>query len=66
MSKTDAQKRARNKYEAKTYTIIGCKVRKEYADQFRSACYDSGTTPATVLKEAIESFLHAQPGTLDK
>jgi len=57
MPKTDAQKRARNKYESKTYTIVGCKVRKEYAELFRAACYRNGTTPATVLKTAIDTYL---------
>jgi len=57
MPKTEAQKRARNKYEAKTYTIVGCKVRKEYAARFQAACYANNTTPATVLKAAIDSYL---------
>lgn len=57
MPKTDAQKRARNKYEAKTYTIVGCKVRKDYAARFQSVCYANGTTPATVIKAAIDAYL---------
>ena len=57
MPYTDAQKRARNNYESAHYTVIGCKVRKEYAEQFRAACYDHGTNPAEVFKKAIAAFL---------
>lgn len=57
MAQTEAQKRAKNKYDTAHYTIVGCKVRKEYAEQFRVACYNNGTTPATVIKQAIDSYL---------
>jgi len=32
--KTDAQRRAQNKYEAKTYKVVGCKLPKDLAEQF--------------------------------
>ena len=57
MPQTEAQKRATNKYQAAHYTIVGCKVRKEYAERFRVACYNNGTTPAEVFKKAIAAFL---------
>lgn len=57
MPKTDAQKRARNKYEAKTYAIVACKIRKEYAARFQAACYQHDTTPATVLRAAMDAYL---------
>ena len=57
MPYTDAQKRARNKYEQAHYTVIGCKVRKEYADAFRAACAALETTPAAVFKAAADSIL---------
>ena len=57
MAQSEAQKRAVNKYQAAHYTIVGCKVRKEYAARFQAACYRNGTTPATVLKAAIDSYL---------
>lgn len=31
---TDAQRRAQNKYEAKTYKTVGCKMPIELAEQF--------------------------------
>jgi len=57
MPQTEAQKRAVNKYQAAHYTIVGCKVRKEYAERFRVACYERGTTPAEVFKKTIATFL---------
>ena len=35
MALTEAQKRANNKYIAEHMTVLGCKVRKEYADKVR-------------------------------
>lgn len=57
MPQTEAQKRASNKYQAAHYTIVGCKVRKDYAARFQAACFANGTKPATVLKAAIDSYL---------
>lgn len=57
MPQTDAQKRAKNKYDTAHYTIVGCKVRKDYAARFQAACFANGTKPATVLKAAIDSYL---------
>ena len=37
--------------------ILGCKVRKDFAAQFREACTAAGTTPNAVLKQAAEQFL---------
>lgn len=57
MPYTDAQKRARNNYESAHYTVIGCKVRKEYAARFRAACAAMNTTPAAVFKAAADALL---------
>lgn len=57
MPYTDAQKRARNNYESAHYTVIGCKVRKEYAARFRTACAAMNTTPAAVFKAAADALL---------
>lgn len=57
MPLTEAKRKANNKYSAAHYTVIGCKVRKEYAEEFRAACAAAGTTPNAVLKAAADKFL---------
>ena len=38
-------------------TILGCRVKKDFADEFKAACTAAGTTSNAVLKQAAEDFL---------
>lgn len=60
-NKTDAQRRASNKYDRAHFTIIAAKVKQETAEQFRSACAAAGTTANAVLTAAISDFLRDHP-----
>lgn len=55
--KTEAKRRADNKYDLAHYSVIGCKLRKEDAEAFKEACKAAGTTPNAVFKEAISNFM---------
>lgn len=57
MSLTDSQRRANNKYIAANMTVLGCKIRKDKAEKFKSACKKAGTTPNAVFTEAINRFM---------
>ena len=61
MPVSDAQKRARNKYDAQHYTVTGCKIRKEYAEAFRARCEQYDTTPGAVLRAALDAFMETHP-----
>ena len=52
-----AQKRANNKYNAEHMTILGCKVRKEYAQEVKDACAANGDTVNAVIKRALDDYL---------
>lgn len=54
---TDAQRRASNKYAAQHMTVLGCKVRKEYAEQVKQKAQDTGTTVNAILKKALDDFM---------
>lgn len=54
---TEAKKRANNKYNAKTYTTLGCRVRKDEAEQFKQACENAGTSPNAIFREAMLAFM---------
>ena len=54
---SDAKKKANAKWDMAHMMILGCKVRKDFAAQFREACTAAGTTPNAVLKQAAEQLL---------
>lgn len=66
MALTDAQRRAKQKYEAKAYTTIGCRMRREEAEAFSTACRAHGTTINAVLKAAVDKFMEEVEGEIDK
>ena len=57
MALTDAKRKANNKYIAANMTVLGCKVRKDKAERFRTACKSAGTTPNAIFAAAVDSFL---------
>ena len=57
MALTEAQKRANNKYIAEHMTVLGCKVRKEYADKVREKAKAEGISVNAILKNALDEFL---------
>lgn len=57
MALMEAQKRANNKYIAEHMTVLGCKVRKEYADRVREKAKAEGTSVNAILKKALDEFL---------
>ncbi len=57
MSLTAARRRANNKYIAQHMTVLGCKVRREYADRVRACCAAQGDTINAVLRAALDAYL---------
>lgn len=57
MALTDAKRKANNKYIAANMTVLGCKVRKDKAERFKTACKSAGTTPNAIFTAAMDSFL---------
>lgn len=59
MPVSDAQKRASNKYIAEYMTVLGCKVRKDYADRVREKARDKGVSVNFILRKALDAFLES-------
>lgn len=57
MALTDAQRRANNKYISEHMTVLGCKVRKDYADRVRQKAKDEGTSVNAILKKALDEYM---------
>jgi len=54
---SEARKRANKKWNSENLTSFTVKLNKEKTERFRAAAAAAGTTPTTVLKEAIEKFI---------
>ena len=61
---TDAQRRAQNKYEAKTYKTLGCKLPKAMAEEFikmveQDPAFIVGNSEKGSVNAALTSFIKA-------
>lgn len=61
--RTDAQRRARNKYEKDKFTIVAAKLKIETADSFKRAAAANGTTVNAILTACALDYIaaHAAP-----
>ena len=57
--KTDAQRKAQNKYQAKTYATLGCKLDIATANAFRSYADKTGAAVSALLGDFVRSTLDA-------
>lgn len=57
----ETQRKARNKWDAANMTVLGCKIRKDRAEEFKAACKEAGTTPNSVFSNAISDFMEGKP-----
>lgn len=65
MALTESRRRANNKYIAKNYTVLGVKIRRDEADEFKEACKLAGTTPNAIFKKAIDNFMRGRSAPED-
>ena len=54
---SEAQKKARNKYDSENMDRVTVKVKKELLQQFRQAVQERGEKVNTVLREAMETYI---------
>lgn len=54
---TEAQKRATNKWSAANMTVLGVKVRKDYAEEVRKKAKERGDTVNAILKAALDKYM---------
>ena len=57
---TRAKRASNNKWDAENMTVLGCKVKKERAEEFKAACRQAGTTPNAVFTKAIDDFMDSR------
>jgi hypothetical protein len=54
---TDAQKKARNKWNKEHRAAIACSLDKEVAERFKRYAEEHETTPSSILRELVIKFL---------
>lgn len=54
---TDAQKRARDKWDKENMTVVACKLKKEQAKAFRQYAKEQGKTVNAVLTEFVAACI---------
>lgn len=54
---TRAKRATNNKWDSENMTVLGCKVRKSIADDFKAACKAAGTSPNAVFRYALDEFM---------
>lgn len=57
---SEAQKKASIKWDKENMAVIGCKVKKEQAEKFKTYCKEKGKTSNTVLKEYVLDCIDEQ------
>ena len=54
---TQKKRASNNKWDAANMTVLGCKVRRDYADRVRACCETNGDTVNSVLRAALDRYL---------
>lgn len=57
MPLTDAKRKSNNKYIAEHMTVLGVKVRKDYAEEVRKKAKERGDTVNAILKAALDKYM---------
>lgn len=60
MPVTKSQQKARDKWDKENMATLGCKVKKEQAEQFKKYAKEQGTTANALLKDYVLSTVGAE------
>lgn len=57
MALTEAKRKANNKWDSANMTVLGCKVRKDYAEEVKARAKEQGTTVNAIFTQALKDFM---------
>lgn len=60
---TEAQKRSRDKWDAKNMAVLTCKLKREIAEEFKSTAKANGTTPNELFRGWIAAYMGEHPAS---
>lgn len=55
---SESRKKANAKWDKENMTVLGCKVRKDYADRIRAAAAANNDTVNAIIKRALDDYLN--------
>ena len=61
-----AKRRSNNAWDRANMTVLGCKVRRDYADEIRAACVARGDTVNAVIRRALDAYLEDYKRSSDR
>lgn len=53
MAVTESRKKANAKWDAENMTTLGCRVKKDQAEKFKTCCAEIGKTSNAVLRDYV-------------
>ena len=53
MAGTESRKKANAKWDAENMTTLGCRVKKDQAEKFKTYCAEIGKTSNAVLRDYV-------------
>lgn len=54
---TKAKRASNNAWDKANMTVLGCKVRRDYADRVRATAEENGDSVNAVIKDALDKYL---------
>lgn len=60
---TEAQKRSRDKWDAKNMAVLTCKLKRELAEEFKLTAKANGTTPNELFRGWIAAYMEDHPAS---
>ena len=54
---TRAKRASNNRWDAENMTVLGCKIRKDDAERFKTVCRMNGDTPNAIFRAAIDDYM---------
>lgn len=66
MAISEARRRANKKWDAANMQNLSVKLRREYAEQIREAAAAAGTTPAAIMRKALDEFMKERGEEVNK
>lgn len=54
---SESRKKANAKWDKDNMTVLGCKVRRDYADRIRAAAASQGDTVNAIIKRSLDAYL---------
>ena len=65
MAISEAKRKSNAKWDKENMTTLGCKVKREQAEQFKQYAASKGTTANTTLKEYVLACIDGTGGNID-